>query len=172
MGQPLPHTVASAWEPGWAARVTGSRRRVAGPRRGAMVVLERVGRVLAAHDGLRSAAWANEQSRDACQRQVTRERSGGPRRPRDRSRRARRCFPVTCGLGSAATCQQTGSFVALPSASAHGTGAHAGPAHPLATRPPRSIAARRVGCLGRLPQHQGWAPSAARSRPRASPAKK
>ena len=44
------------------------------------------------------------------------ERSGAPPRPRDRSRTARRWFAVRCGLGSAAACQQTGSFVALPSA--------------------------------------------------------
>ena len=53
-----------------------------------------------------------------------------------------------------------------------GTDAHAATAHPLATRPPRSIAARRVGCLGRLPAHTRWAPSAAKWRPRAKVEKK
>ena len=113
---------------------------------------------------LRSAA-SNEQSRGACQRQVTPERSGGPRRPRDRwlvqstARNSVRCL-------SCLALQQTGAAaerIRRDQARARGTSASVRAAADAADAPSRSAAGRAAhDALGRLPSHQAWVPSAAK----------
>ena len=104
--------------------------------------LDRVRRVANGSSGAASQREHNEMpQREACQRQVTPERSGGPHRPRDRwlvqstARNSVRCLSAW----------RSNKLALLPSASGATRRAHAVPAHPCEPRPTRPT--RRRGAL-------------------------